>query len=173
MDTTRYSSTDMPHYEDILEVGAGEYVVADEPKVLVAPALGSCVGLALWDPVKRRGGMAHIMLPAPVDGMTTSSVLERFASCAVPTLVDALVAAGSLRSRLVAKLAGGAAMFGGDAGVGGIGGRNVSEVKYQLGLLRIPILAEDVGGAHARTVELHLDSGIVIVRSYAFGMKQL
>lgn len=155
-----------------IEVRAGEYVVADEPKILVAPALGSCVGLAVWDPVRRRGAMAHIMLAAPLDGQSPVG-RDRFASFAVPKLIDAMAAAGSLKARLIAKVAGGASMFGGEAGVGGIGDRNVEEVKRQLGLLRVPVAAEDTGGSHARTVELHLDSGLVVVRSYAYGIVQL
>jgi chemotaxis protein CheD len=75
--------------------------------------------------------------------------------------------------RLVAKLMGGAAMFKTDTGLASVGERNLQEVRKQLALLRIPVLAEDTGGGHARTVELHLDSGIVVVRSYMYGIKEL
>ena len=64
-------------------------------------------------------------------------------------------------------------MFKADTTLATVGGRNVAEVKNQLRLLRIPILAEDTGEGHARTVELHLDTGEFLVRSYQYGVKRL
>jgi chemotaxis protein CheD len=160
------------HSELLLEVGIGEYSVAGHPGRLIAPALGSCVGVALWDPNTRRGGLAHVMLPTPVS-MSVNPESGRFASWAVPSLIELMIDAGSPRNRLVAKIAGGAAMFGDDPTGQGLGDRNVAEVKYQLRLAHIPVLAEDVGGRHARTVELHLDSGLLVVRSYNFGTCEL
>ncbi len=155
-----------------VEVRAGEYVIGETPSVLAAPALGSCVGLSVYDPVKRRGGMAHIMLPAPLDDVVPMG-RDRFAVFVVPKLVDELAALGIPRARMVAKFAGGSSMFGGDTQMASIGQRNAAEVRRQLGLLRVPLLAEDTGGSHARTVELHLESGLVVVRSYAYGIKHL
>ena len=98
----------------------------------------------------------------------------RFATNAVPALVDMLADAGSPKRRLIAKLAGGAAMFGGDTGSGGIGARNVAQTEsvtsatwaYRCG-------REDTGGSHARTIELHLDTGILLVRSYVYGLREI
>ena len=50
---------------------------------------------------------------------------------------------------------------------------NVTEVKRELGLLNIPLHAEDTGNSHARTVELHLETGVFVVRSYRYGEKRL
>lgn len=157
--------------EDAVFVGTGEFAVATHPKVLVTPALGSCIGVTLYDPFRHMGGLAHVMLPSPADTVTTGS-LCRFASHAVPALAERL-SEGGARHRLVAKLTGGASMFKGDTHFAGIGDRNAEEVRRQLALLRIPVLAEDTGGSHARTVELHLDTGLVLVRSYLYGMKEL
>ena len=152
-------------------VGTGELAVGEHPQVIVTPALGSCVGIALWDACRRRGGLAHIMLPSPAESRVVGRP-ERFASVAIPQLANE-VAEGSTIRRLVAKISGGSTMFGGDGGFAGIGERNILEVKRQLALLRIPLLAEDTGGSHARTMELHLDTGLVIVRSYRYGIKEL
>ncbi len=149
----------------------GELAVCEHPKVLVTPALGSCVGVALWDVVSRRGGLAHVMLPTPAESRVHGRP-ERFAAVAVPKLAEE-VAAGAAARRLVAKIAGGSTMFGADNALASIGDRNVAEVKNQLALLRIPLLAEDTGGSHARTMELYLDTGVVIVRSYRYGIKEL
>jgi len=152
-------------------ITTGELAVAEYPKVLVTPALGSCVGVSLWDAFRRRGGLAHIMLPTAEDSRVEGRI-ERFASVAIPMLADAITA-GSVTRRLVAKIAGGSTMFGQDAHVTSIGDRNVLEVKRQLALLRIPLVAEDTGGAHARTMEVYLDTGLVVVRSYRYGIKEL
>jgi len=157
--------------ENTVLVSTGEIAAAVHPKVLITPALGSCVGVTLWDAFSHRGGMAHIMLPSRADSRVEGRV-DRFASVAIPKLAE-LVSADSPRLRLVAKIAGGSTMFGGDMNLASIGLRNVEAVKYELGLLRIPIVAEDTGGTHARTMELYLDTGLVVVRSYRYGIREL
>lgn len=157
---------------DLIEVGIGEIVVAEAPKRLLTPALGSCVGVALYDMFSHRGGLLHVMLPSP-SSESTESASGRFASHAVPELVRLMEDAGSPRRRLQAKIAGGAAMFRGDASVAGVGGRNVAEVKRQLSLMNVRLVAEDTGEAHARTVELVLSTGEFLVKSYQFGLRRL
>lgn len=155
----------------VVLVSTGELAVAEHPSVLLTPALGSCVGVALWDAARRRGALAHVMLPNP--GVTQhDGNPDRFASVAVPKM-HALLGEGVVLKRFVAKIAGGAAMFKGDAQMASIGERNVEEVKRQLGLLKVPVIAEDIGGSHARTMEFHLDTGLVIVRSYLYGIREL
>lgn len=157
--------------ENTVLVATGEIAVAEHPKVIVTPALGSCVGVTLWDAFARRGGMAHVMLPTPSE-TRLDGLVNRFASVAIPALAEE-VTQGSVIRRLVAKIAGGSVMFGSENGAPSIGSRNIIEVKRQLALLRIPLVAEDTGGAHARTMELHLDTGLVVVRSYRYGIKDL
>lgn len=157
---------------ELIEVGIGEFVIAEAPKRLLTPALGSCVAVAIYDPLLLRGGLAHVMLPAPT-GPIEESTRGRFASLAVPDVVDGLIAAGSLRRRLEAKIAGGAAMFRAEAGNAGIGGRNVAEVRRQLALMSVALVAEDTGEAYARTVELALETGEFAVRSYRYGVRHL
>jgi chemotaxis protein CheD len=158
--------------DHVVLVGVGEVAVAEHPRVLVTQALGSCVGLTLWDPIRHAGGMAHVMLPCAEDSVADGHPL-RFADAAVPELVEMLVREGSARRRLVAKLAGGAAMFRGDSPIASIGQRNTDEVRRQLEMMGIPIRAEDTGASHARTIELHLDTGILLVRSYMYGLREL
>jgi chemotaxis protein CheD len=166
-------SNGIPHIgENAVIVAVGELAIAEYPQVLVTQALGSCVGLTLWDPIRRAGGMAHIMLPTLAD-TATHGLRYRFATSAVPALVDMLADAGSPKRRLVAKLAGGAAMFGAETGSASIGSRNVAQTQLELKELGIPLRAEDTGGNHARTIELHLDTGILLVRSYVYGLREI
>jgi chemotaxis protein CheD len=156
-----------------VEVGVGELAIASHPNFLLTPALGSCVGVAIYDLTGKRGGLAHVMLPQPLGDAASMPGGFRFASVAVPELVHRLIDAGAHKNGLQAKIAGGAAMFRGDTALSSIGGRNVAEVRRQLELLAVPLVAEDTGESHARTVELHLDTGVLLVRSYQFGEKKL
>lgn len=153
-------------------VGVGQLACGVHPQILITQALGSCVGLALWDPMTRIGGLAHIMLPSASDSAMRGHP-ARFGSTAVPALVEQLSEMGAPKRRIVARIAGGAAMFGGDSDLGTIGKRNTAEVRAQLHRLGIPIRGEDTGGSHARTIELHLDTGILLVRSYVFGLREI
>lgn len=155
-----------------IEVGVGELAVARSPKFLITMALGSCVGVALWDSTTKQGGLAHVMLPSPLESLPDATG-HRFASVAIPELAKLLVAQGASRRRLVAKIAGGAAMFASETSLATIGDRNADEVKHQLELLKIPLIAEDTGGGHARTVELYPDDGVFKVRSYLYGIREL
>jgi chemotaxis protein CheD len=160
------------HNGNVVEIGVGHLAFGQYPQILMTPALGSCVGLTLWDPVRQRGGMAHIMLPSRADSAMRGDE-TRFATIAVPMLVDKLVRIGSPVKRLEAKLAGGSAMFRGDSNIATIGERNVAEVKAQLAKYALKPVAEDTGGSHARTIELHLDTGLLVVRSYLYGIREL
>jgi chemotaxis protein CheD len=136
--------------------------------VLVTYGLGSCVAIVLYDPAKRIGGMAHIMLPSrslarreDVPGKTPQS--------AVPTLVDQLTGLGANARRLTGRLVGGASLFASLSPPGSIqmGERNVvasREVLHQHG---IPLVGELVGGESGRSVWFHLDDGALVVRSAA------
>jgi chemotaxis protein CheD len=138
---SRYIRSDRNPGDSLLvEVGVGGLAVASHPERLSTPALGSCVGVALWDPVAHKGGLAHVMLP--VAGKSTEHPNSgRFAAWAVPELVRLLVRSGAKKTRLRAKLAGGAAMFGGETLMSQIGERNVAEVHFQLAVASIPIVA--------------------------------
>lgn len=155
-----------------IEIGIAELALGTAPTRLRTPALGSCVAVAIYDSYAHRGGLAHVMLPtAGPEG--SSDMLGRFADTAVPELVRRMSEEGSLKRRMEAKIAGGAAMFKGESPIASIGDRNVAEVKRQLALMSIPLLAEDTGEAHARTVELVLETGEFLVRSYQFGLVRL
>jgi chemotaxis protein CheD len=154
-------------------VGVGEIACAEAPQLLITQALGSCIGLTLWDPRLRLGGMAHVMLPASPAGADFSGRRHRFADLAVPELVEEMVDMGAGRHRLIAKIAGGASMFKGESGMDSIGGRNAAAVLEQLEKCGLLVRAADTGGSHARTIELHLDTGILLVRSYSYGMREI
>ncbi len=122
--------------------------------------LGSCVGVAIYDRVAKTGGMCHVMLPSSKEGRGDRG---KFADTALDWLVEDVVSAGTERSRLTAKITGGASMFGEDID-NGIGNRNINAVKEKLSQLRIRIVAEEVGGNKGRRMTLDPGTGKVQVQ---------
>jgi chemotaxis protein CheD len=149
------------------KVGLADFRLAGEPSVLVAYGLGSCVGVSLFDPERRLGGLAHIMLPFWAEGPGDDNP-RKYADRALTMMVEALLRAGASASALVAKMAGGATMFP-EIQRTSVGERNVLAVAQTLGAFGIPLLGQDVGGDHGRTVELYSDVGRMLVRSYRKG----
>jgi len=143
-------------------VRMGDMAVARDGEVLAAIGLGSCIALALADPERRVAGLAHVMLPEPASGREGGP--GRFATTAVPALLEELLRAGASRDRIVAKIAGGASMFRGlsPGGVGAIGERNAEATRRALERLGIPLAGEDVGGNWGRTVHLQGDGTYVV-----------
>lgn len=149
----------------IHHVGMGEGVVGEADDVLTIHGLGSCVALVLWDRRQGVGVMCHVVLPTSrMAGAVTEPA--RFADTAVPWAVRQLLAMGCDPADLVAKIAGGASLFGGILAQGGInvGDRNVAAVREALVQARIPLVAEDVGGEQGRAVRFWPRTGRMEVR---------
>lgn len=156
-------------------LGLGEMAASRDPEdVLVCYGLGSCMGVALVDPVARVGGMAHVVLPS---SELARGALQpgRFADTAIPALVDSVLELGANRGRLVAKIAGGARVLNAIAPGSrlDIGIRNVEAVRQVLAAARIPLAAEDTGGNYGRTVQLLVATGQVRVSTVGRGEKVL
>ena len=134
--------------------------------VLVTLGLGSCVAIMLHDPQGPAGAMAHILLPARSLAHDATN-LAKFPETAVPLLVERLKALGADPRRLVAKLAGGASMFGQLMTPGTIqmGERNIVAARNALRAAAIPIVRESVGGERGRSVRFHVSDGRVEIRS--------
>lgn len=149
-----------------ITIGISEMKASNTPgEVLVTYSLGSCVGLSLYDPVVKVGGMVHCMLPlSRLDREKAQAKPCMFTDTGVPALIRAVLDLGGSRTRLVAKVAGGAAPLQ-DNGVFNIGERNYVVLRKVLWKNDILIAAEDVGGTKARTMYLHVDSGVTIIKS--------
>ncbi len=149
-----------------IKVGMADLNVCVSPDRITTLGLGSCVGIALRDPVTKIGGLAHIMLP---DSSTirNNSNIPKFADTGIEELVKQVTRRGANRSRLVAKIAGGAQMFGfnSNSEMVRVGERNVQATKKKLAQLRIPILAEDTGKNFGRTVIFYPETGDFVIRA--------
>lgn len=128
------------------------------PQVLET-LLGSCVGVAVWDRLSKQGGLAHVVLP---DSRGSTNLPGKFADTAVAELKKRLLANGAHPSKLTAKIAGGATMFGKrtDRDVGEKNHKAVLEHLRQHG---IPVLGQHIGGDTGRMICFSLEDGSVAV----------
>lgn len=146
-------------------VGIADLNVVKAPDTLTTYALGSCVGICLYDPEKKIAGMAHIMLPLSKEAVQGVDNKRRYADTGIMELIQDMNLQGASTSRLVAKIAGGAKMFSVNSAVFNIGERNVAAVKKILSAYRIRIVAEETGDNFGRTVTFHGETGIMEVRA--------
>jgi chemotaxis protein CheD len=159
---------------NVLIVGISDYKLERNPNIIATYALGSCVGICLYDHKSKVGGLSHIMLPESSMFSKSDTNRMKFADTALVDLVEALVRIGADKKRLTAKIAGGAKMFEVQPGspMGTIGDRNVSSVKNILNSLRIPIIGEDTGLNYGRTVFFDLETGIMKVQALSRSVQE-
>ncbi|WP_027363308.1 chemotaxis protein CheD [Desulfotruncus alcoholivorax] len=155
-----------------IHVGIGEYKIALSPYRLVTLGLGSCVGVSLWDPITKIGGLLHIMLPNSRE-FTKVVKPEKYADLGIPLIIKDLVRQGAGQSRLIAKLVGGAQMFTGadKKQLFNIGERNIEMSRKILKEITIRIAAEEVGGNKGRTMYLNTATGEVLIRTIGKDIK--
>ena len=113
----------------MVNVGIADLNVVKYPDVLATYALGSCVGICLYDHKAKIAGMAHIMLPSSAESQTENDNMRRYADTGVAELIRKMCSYGAKKRRITAKIAGGAQMFSGDSDVFSVGERNVAAVK--------------------------------------------
>ena len=159
---------------ELIKVGMADYKTGRNPDSLISYGLGSCVGIALFDSINKIGGLAHIMLPDSTQARNAENP-AKFANTALPLMLDEMLKMGAVKSRITAKIAGGAQMFtfANATDVMRVGERNSEAVRTILKNMDIRIIADDTGGNYGRTVELKLDNGIYRVKTIAKGEKEL
>ena len=153
-----------------IKVGISDQNIARAPDILVPFALGSCVGICLYDSRIKLGGLSHILLP---DSSAQSPLTTpyRFADSAIPLLLRRMESMGAKRAFIKAKIAGGAQMFAAtnNASLSHIGQRNVQAVRQALRSLGIPVIADDTGKNFGRTLYFHTDTGTMRIQSATMG----
>lgn len=158
--------------EGKITIGIADMKMAKGQGMLVTYALGSCIGICLHDPVLKLGALVHIMLPVNMEAGRKNPM--KYADTGIRETLKQMEAKGASRSRITAKIAGGAKMFedsSGGSSLGNIGQRNIESVHLNLKKEGIRLLKEDVGGSVARTLLFDVDSGLGCVRCY--GRKEL
>lgn len=133
-------------------------------EVLVTHALGSCIGVAIYDPLAKVGGILHFMLPDslldPVKGQDSPHM---FADTGLPRLFRECYQMGAQKSRLQVKVAGGSQVLGSKEYFQ-IGRRNFAALRKIFLKNNVLIDKAEVGGTQARTLFLEIATGNVWVR---------
>jgi len=148
-----------------LVIGISDCQVSAEPDAeLVTYALGSCIAVSVWDPLRRIAGLLHFMLPeSSLDAHKAEANPCMFADTGIDRLFRTACEKGAERRRLVVRLAGGAQVLD-PQGVFNIGKRNYLAARKLLWKYGILIASEAVGGEVSRTVRLTIEDGRLRVR---------
>lgn len=155
-------------------IGIAEMQVsADTHEVLVTYSLGSCIGLVIYDPQARVGGILHYMLPdSSLDPLRAKEKPAMFADTGIPLLFKSAYMLGLEKRRARVVLVGGAQILD-DSGYFNIGKRNYAMARKILWRNNVLVDAEDVGGRVNRTVYLDMATGKTMVKSPGQELKEL
>ena len=151
--------------ESKITVGIADMKMAKGGGMLITYALGSCIGICLYDQKIKLAALIHIMLPLNMEPGRKNTM--KYADTGIRETLKMMEAKGASRSRITAKIAGGAKMFEISGGnLGNIGQRNIESVHMHLKREGIQLLKEDVGGSVARTLLFDPATGQACIRSY-------
>lgn len=147
-------------------VGISDMKVSNTPgDILVTYSLGSCIGVAIWDPIAKVGGLLHYMLPdSSLDKDKAQSKPFMFADTGVPRLFKETYKFGAEKNRMVVKVVGGSQIMD-EAGVFNIGKRNYMVLRKIFWKNKIMIANEHVGGTANRTVSLDVATGVIRLKT--------
>lgn len=152
-----------------IRVNIADYAVSAGRVTLATIGLGSCVAIVLHDSQNNVGALAHVLLPN--EALSTQHDMPgKFASTALPAMLVRMRELGA-REGIGARLVGGSSMFASllPAGAPPLGTRNIAAARAACLKYGIPVLGEDVGGSHGRSVYLDVRAGSLLVRSLAKG----
>lgn len=153
---------------DLITIGMAELKVVKAPKSITTVGLGSCVGICLFDNKEKILGVSHAMLPKSASIINNTNK-AKFVDTSIDELLSQMIRLGAVKTRIVAKIIGGAQMFDYDSVLDSmrIGDRNIQSSRACLSMLGIPIIAEDVGGNYGRTIIASSKNGMVTIKVVA------
>jgi chemotaxis protein CheD len=139
-------------------------VASGDDDSIITYSLGSCIGVALYDPAKKIAGLLHFQLPSgAMDQARASQSPFMFADTGLTKLLELMAGAGADKKRLKCKIAGGAKMLEGTSTFD-IGKRNHTSIRKALWQAGILLDGEDCGGTTPRTMSIHAGTGAVSLK---------
>ena len=146
-------------------VAVGDMKIGRNSDTIVTHALGSCLGLVVYDPVQKIGGLLHAMLPlSKINPAKAEANPFMFVDTGVPALFKALYEIGGQKSRMIIKAAGCGNPLGKNE-MFKIGERNYTVLKKLLWKNNILLETEDIGGTASRTLHFDIHTGQTIIAS--------
>jgi chemotaxis protein CheD len=155
-------------------VGISDLKVSNnEEECLVTYALGSCIAVAIYDPMVKVGGLLHYMLPDSIlDSEKARKHPEMFADTGIPLLFRSCYRVGAEKKRMIVRIAGGARIMD-DTNYFRIGQKNITALRKIFWKNGVLIDGEDVGENFNRTVRLEISTGRFSVKGLGGAMKEL
>lgn len=146
-------------------VGISDMKVSNNPDdVLITYSLGSCIGVTIWDPEVRMGGLLHYLLP---DSNLNKEKAKKnpfiFSDSGVPLLFREAYKFGASKKRMIVKVAGGAQVLDNNDFFD-IGKRNVLALRKIFWRNNVIVAGSDVGGTISRTIFLNIKTGVTLVK---------
>ncbi len=147
-------------------VGVADMKVSNNPAdAVVTYSLGSCIGLVIYDPVARVGGILHYMLPeSAIDKEKAAQKPFMFADTGIPRLFKTAYTMGAKKHRVKIFVAGGAEILD-QNGFFNIGKRNYLALKKMFFKNNVMIDKQDVGGNINRTIRIEIASGDIFLKT--------
>jgi chemotaxis protein CheD len=155
-------------------VGVGDMKVSDNPKdVLTTYSLGSCIGVCIYDPSVRVGGLLHYMLPESyIDETKARNAPFMFGDTGVPILFKESYRLGAQKNRLKVSVVGGGEILD-QKGFFNIGKRNYTLLRKLFWKNNVMIDFEDVGGNVNRTLKLEIGTGTTWLKTSGNGIRRI
>lgn len=153
--------------ENMIKVGMADLKVCKAPDALTTLGLGSCIGACIYDPATKVAGMVHFMLPDSTR-IKNNQNIAKFGDTGIAETIRLMEELGAKKSRMVAKIAGGAKMFATSAASlpnMNVGDNNIEAAKKTFKEFGISIIAEDVGLNYGRTIEFFAEDGKLKIKS--------
>lgn len=146
-------------------VGIADMKVSNNFKeTMITYSLGSCIGVLIWDPLVKVGGLLHYMLPdSRLDKDRAQQRPYMFADTGIPALFKECYSLGAVKGRLIVKVVGGSQILD-PTGLFSIGKRNYLMLSKLFDRNHVTIVAEDIGGSVNRTVSLEIGTGRVLLK---------
>ena len=146
-------------------IGIAQMKVSTDPdEILVAPNLGSCLGISVYDPVNQRGAMIHCLLPlSKSDPEKAKANPYMYVDTGLTAVLEQMLAQGADMKKLIIKVAGGA-NINDEKNVFEIGKKNITVLKKMLWKNNLLLKAESVGETISRTIMLNIDSGKTLLK---------
>lgn len=157
---------------ETVRVKIADLAVLKGDGLLITVGLGSCVGVAIYDPATKVAGLAHVLLADSANFKNRENP-AKFADTAIPLLTEEMARLGARNGRLTARIAGGSQLFNFENSMISVGEKNIHMVRQTLSRLRIPLLGEDVGGSSGRTMKVYAGDGKVTVTIAGGGEKEI
>ncbi len=157
-----------------LVVGISDLKVSSNPAdSMITYALGSCIAVAVYDPVAKVGGLLHFMLPdSTLDAGKAKDTPAMFADTGIPLLFKSCYKLGADKKRMVVKVAGGASILD-ESNFFRIGQKNIMAMRKLFWNNNVLIDAEDTGKNFNRTVRIELGTGKVTIKRAGGQMEEL